>query len=32
MIWEALWDDIKYVDGVIQHKSDSELKMTFKRR
>ena len=31
-IWEASSDDVKYVDGVIQHKSDSELKMNFKKR
>ena len=29
-IWEAPVEDVEYVDGVIQHKSDSELKMTFK--
>jgi CO/xanthine dehydrogenase Mo-binding subunit len=29
-IWEAPVEDVEYVDGVIQHKSDSELRMTFK--
>ena len=29
-IWEAPVADVEYVDGVIQHKADSELKMTFK--
>ena len=29
-IWDASADDVEYVDGVIQHKSDSELRMTFK--
>ena len=30
-IWEAPVEDVEYVDGVIQHKSDSELRMTFKQ-
>jgi CO/xanthine dehydrogenase Mo-binding subunit len=29
-IWESPVADVEYVDGVIQHKADSELKMTFK--
>ncbi|HIM82038.1 MAG TPA: xanthine dehydrogenase family protein molybdopterin-binding subunit [Dehalococcoidia bacterium] len=29
-IWEAKVEDVEYVDAVLQHKSDSELRMTFK--
>ncbi len=29
-IWDASADDIEYADGVIQHISDPELRMTFK--
>ncbi|PKB78777.1 MAG: oxidoreductase [SAR202 cluster bacterium Io17-Chloro-G9] len=29
-IWDAPAEDVEYVDGIIQHKSDSELRMTFK--
>lgn len=29
-IWDAPVEDVEYVDGMIQHKSDSELRMTFK--
>lgn len=30
LIWETSDDQVEYVDGVLQHKSDSELSMTFK--
>ena len=29
-IWDTSVDDVEYVDAVIQHKSDPELRMTFK--
>ena len=29
-IWEASAEDVEYVDGVIRHKSDSELRFTFR--
>ena len=29
-IWDTPAEDVEYVDGVIQHKSDPELRMTFK--
>jgi len=29
-IWDTSEDDVEYADGVIQHKSDPELRMTFK--
>ena len=29
-IWEVSAEDIEYVDGILQHKEDSELRMTFK--
>ncbi len=29
-IWDTPADDVEYADGVIQHKSDPELRMTFK--
>ena len=29
-IWEASVDDVEYVDGAIRHKSDPELRMTFR--
>ena len=29
-IWDTSEDDVEYVDAVIQHKSDPELRMTFK--
>ena len=29
-IWEISPDDVDYIDGVISHKSDPELKLTFK--
>ena len=29
-IWEASLDDVEYADGVISHKSDPELRFTFK--
>ena len=29
MIWEASPDDVEYVKGALQHKSDPELKLTF---
>ncbi|CUV01264.1 Xanthine dehydrogenase, molybdenum binding subunit [hydrothermal vent metagenome] len=31
MIWEASADDVEYVKGTLQHKSDPELKLTFKQ-
>ena len=31
MIWEASPDDVEYVAGALQHKSDPELKLTFKQ-
>ena len=31
MIWEASPDDVEYVHGALQHKSDPELKLTFKQ-
>jgi CO/xanthine dehydrogenase Mo-binding subunit len=31
MIWEASPDDVEYVKGALQHKSDPELKLTFKQ-
>ena len=31
MIWEASPDDVEYVNGALQHKSDPELKLTFKQ-
>ncbi|MFQ6029480.1 MAG: xanthine dehydrogenase family protein molybdopterin-binding subunit [Dehalococcoidia bacterium] len=30
-VWEVSVDDVEYQDGVIQHTSDPELKMTFKQ-
>ncbi len=30
-IWDISVDDVEYVDGVLQHKSDQELRMTFKQ-
>ena len=30
-VWDVSLDDVEYVDGVVQHKSDSELKLTFKQ-
>tara|TARA_B100000029_G_scaffold217697_2_gene215492 strand:+ start:5651 stop:7963 length:2313 start_codon:yes stop_codon:yes gene_type:complete len=30
-IWDVSTDDVEYTDGVAQHKSDSELKLTFKQ-
>ena len=30
-VWEVSEDDVEYVDGVLQHKSDPELKMTFQQ-
>jgi CO/xanthine dehydrogenase Mo-binding subunit len=30
-IWETTPDQVEYVDGVLQHKSDPELRMTFKQ-
>ena len=30
IIWDTSVDDVEYVDAVIQHKSDPELRMTFK--
>ena len=30
-IWDTSVDDVEYVDGVLSHKSDPELRMTFKR-
>ena len=30
LLWEASTDEIELVDGVFQHKSDPELRMTFK--
>ncbi len=29
-IWDASPDDVEYVDGVVRHRSDPELRMTFK--
>jgi CO/xanthine dehydrogenase Mo-binding subunit len=29
-IWDTSTDDVEYIDAVIQHKSDPELRMTFK--
>ena len=30
-IWEVSPDDVEYVDGVLQHSSDPELRMTFRQ-
>ncbi len=30
-IWDVSLDDVEYVDGVLQHKSDPELHLTFKQ-
>ena len=30
-IWEVSTDDVEYVDGVLQHKSDPELRLTFRQ-
>jgi CO/xanthine dehydrogenase Mo-binding subunit len=30
LIWEAAPEDVEYVHGVLQHKSDPELRLTFK--
>lgn len=30
LIWDTNVDEVEYVDGVLQHKSDNELKMDFK--
>jgi len=30
-IWDVSADDVEYTDGVVSHKSDSELKLTFKQ-
>ena len=30
-VWEISEDDVEYVDGVLQHKSDPELKLTFRQ-
>ena len=30
-IWDVDLDDVEYVDGVLQHKSDPELRLTFKQ-
>ncbi len=30
-IWDIPVDDVEYADGVLQHKSDPELKLTFKQ-
>ncbi|MDE2939112.1 MAG: xanthine dehydrogenase family protein molybdopterin-binding subunit [Chloroflexota bacterium] len=30
-LWEVTIDDVEYVDGVLQHKSDPELKLTFQQ-
>ena len=30
-IWEVSLDDVDYVDGGVQHKSDTELRLTFKQ-
>ena len=30
-IWDIPADDVEYADGVLQHKSDPELKLTFKQ-
>ena len=30
-IWDVNEDDVEYVDGALQHKSDPELKMTFRQ-
>ena len=30
-IWDVSTDDVEYVDGVLQHKSDPELRLTFRQ-
>ena len=30
-VWEIPEEDVEYTDGVLQHKSDSELRLTFKQ-
>ncbi len=30
-IWDVSLDDVEYIDGVLQHKSDPELRLTFKQ-
>ena len=30
-IWEIPADDVEYLDGVLQHKADTELRLTFKQ-
>ncbi len=30
-LWEVTVDDVEYVDGVLQHKSDPELRLTFQQ-
>ena len=30
-IWDISVDDVEYVDGVLQHKADQELRMTFRQ-
>ena len=30
MIWESPIEEIEYIDGIVKHKSDPELKMNFK--
>ncbi len=30
-IWDVSVDDVEYVDGVLQHKSDQELRLTFRQ-
>ena len=30
-IWDVATDDVEYVDGVLQHKSDPELRLTFRQ-
>ena len=30
LIWETSEDQVEYVDGALQHKSDPELRLTFK--
>ena len=30
-LWEVTADDVEYVDGVLQHKSDPELRLTFQQ-
>ncbi|GIT13517.1 MAG: hypothetical protein CM1200mP35_03370 [Chloroflexota bacterium] len=30
-IWEVSLDDVDYVDGGVQHKSDTELRLTLSR-